>query len=53
MKRFLTLLATGVLTIGGMGCDVDVQEDATPDVDVIDVPDVDAPDTNIDVKTNE
>jgi hypothetical protein len=49
MKRLLTLLVTGVLAISGTGCDVDVQEDATPDVDVIDVPDADAPDTNIDI----
>ena len=51
MKRFFAGLAMGVLSIGAIGCDVDVQEDATPDVDVIEVPDADAPDTNIDIKT--
>ena len=52
MKRFYALLAMGVLSIGASGCDVDVKEDATPDVDVIKVPAADAPDTNIDVKTD-
>ena len=54
MKRFLAFLAIGALSLGAVGCDVDVK-DTTPDVDVVEVPDApdvdapDAPDTNIDI----
>jgi len=47
MKSLFALLAIGALSIGAIGCDVDVKEEApTPDVDVAvpDAPDVEAPD---------
>jgi hypothetical protein len=47
MKSYFALLAAGLLSVSAVGCDVDVVEDGKPDVNVVETPDVDAPDVEV------